>query len=104
MGRGFEAHDNANLQENAETSHKKAEQENLKRAVPSSSCPRTFQTTVYPARCTSTTWMLAPAPVLQQEGVRYFLYYGLIQQKRRNLKASVAASKRAEVAILCQML
>lgn len=54
VGKGFEAHDNANLQENAETSHKKKADKISKEQYllqPS----RILPITTSPARCTSTT-------------------------------------------------
>ncbi len=53
VGRGFEAHVNANLQENAETSHKK--KADKIRSSTCSSSRRTWPITTFPVRCISTT-------------------------------------------------
>lgn len=56
VGRGFEAHDNANLQENAETSHKKKADKISKEQYLLQLPPRTLRTTTSAAISTSTTW------------------------------------------------
>ena len=53
VGRGFEAHDNANLQENAETSHKK-KADKISKEQYLLQLPLSLPTTTWPVRCIST--------------------------------------------------
>ncbi len=55
VGRGFEAKDNANLQENAETSHKK-KADKISKEQYLLQLPLTLPITTSPATSTSTTW------------------------------------------------
>ena len=72
VGLGFEARDNANLQENAETSHKK-KADKISKEQYLLQLPRTLRTTTSAATSTSTTWnTLVRAPSVSM-GARSYL-------------------------------
>ncbi|MDH7597532.1 MAG: anaerobic ribonucleoside-triphosphate reductase [Methanothrix sp.] len=100
LGRGFEHNENANLQDNAETSHKKKadrlckEQYLLMLPEKLAKAHRSGDIHVHDLEYFGTR------PFCQDHDLRYFFYYGLMPDGRGN-KASVAGpAKRPEVAIL----
>jgi anaerobic ribonucleoside-triphosphate reductase len=100
VGRGFEAKDNANLQENAETSHKKKadkiskEQYLLQLPPELADCHLRGDIHIHDLEYFGTR------PFCQDWDLRYFFYYGLMPDGN-GTKASVAGpAKRAEVAVL----
>ncbi|HOL44387.1 MAG TPA: anaerobic ribonucleoside-triphosphate reductase [Methanothrix sp.] len=100
IGRGFEHNENANLQDNAETSHKKKadrlckEQYLLMLPERLANAHRSGDVHIHDLEYFGTR------PFCQDHDLRYFFYYGLMPDGRGN-KASVAGpAKRPEVAIL----
>ncbi len=100
VGRGFEAHDNANLQENAETSHKKKadkiSKEQYLLQLPPDLADHHLQGDLH----IHDLEYFGTRPFCQDWDLRYFFYYGLMPDGN-GTKASVAGpAKRAEVAVL----
>ncbi|MDD1704610.1 MAG: anaerobic ribonucleoside-triphosphate reductase [Methanoregula sp.] len=100
VGRGFEAHDNANLQENAETSHKKKADKISKEQYLLQLPPELADHHLAGEMHIHDLEYFGTRPFCQDWDLRYFLYYGLMPDGN-GTKASVAGpAKRAEVAIL----
>ena len=100
VGRGFEAHDNANLQENAETSHKKKADKISKEQYLLQLPPDLADHHLSGDMHIHDLEYFGTRPFCQDWDLRYFLYYGLMPDGN-GTKASVAGpAKRAEVAIL----
>lgn len=100
VGRGFEAHDNANLQENAETSHKKKADKISKEQYLLQLPPELADYHLGGDLHIHDLEYLGTRPFCQDWDLRYFFYYGLMPDGN-GTKASVAGpAKRAEVAIL----
>ncbi len=100
MGRGFEAHDNANLQENAETSHKKKADKISKEQYLLQLPPDLADHHLSGEMHIHDLEYFGTRPFCQDWDLRYFFYYGLMPDGN-GTKASVAGpAKRAEVAIL----
>jgi anaerobic ribonucleoside-triphosphate reductase len=100
VGRGFEAKDNANLQENAETSHKKKadkiSKEQYMLQLPPPLADRHLSGDIH----IHDLEYFGTRPFCQDWDLRYFFYYGLMPDGN-GTKASVAGpAKRAEVAVL----
>ncbi|QYZ78846.1 anaerobic ribonucleoside-triphosphate reductase [Methanofollis formosanus] len=100
VGRGFEAHDNANLQENAETSHKKKadkiSKEQYLLQLPPDLADRHLAGDLH----IHDLEYFGTRPFCQDWDLRYFFYYGLMPDGN-GTKASVAGpARRAEVAVL----
>lgn len=100
VGRGFEAHDNANLQENAETSHKKKADKISKEQYLLQLPPELADYHLAGDLHIHDLEYFGTRPFCQDWDLRYFLYYGLMPDGS-GTKASVAGpAKRAEVAVL----
>ncbi|MDD1702507.1 MAG: anaerobic ribonucleoside-triphosphate reductase [Methanoregula sp.] len=100
VGRGFEAHDNANLQENAETSHKKKADKISKEQYLLQLPPELADHHLFGEMHIHDLEYFGTRPFCQDWDLRYFFYYGLMPDGN-GTKASVAGpAKRAEVAIL----
>lgn len=100
VGRGFEAHDNANLQENAETSHKKKADKISKEQYLLQLPPAIADHHLAGDIHIHDLEYFGTRPFCQDWDLRYFLYYGLMPDGN-GTKASVAGpAKRAEVAVL----
>ena len=100
VGRGFEAHDNANLQENAETSHKKKADKISKEQYLLQLPPNLADHHLAGEIHIHDLEYFGTRPFCQDWDLRYFFYYGLMPDGN-GTKASVAGpAKRAEVAIL----
>jgi ribonucleoside-triphosphate reductase len=100
VGRGFEAHDNANLQENAETSHKKKADKISKEQYLLQLPPEIADHHLSGDLHVHDLEYFGTRPFCQDWDLRYFLYYGLMPDGN-GTKASVAGpAKRAEVAVL----
>ncbi len=100
VGRGFEAKDNANLQENAETSHKKKADKISKEQYLLQLPPHLADHHLSGDIHIHDLEYFGTRPFCQDWDLRYFLYYGLMPDGN-GTKASVAGpAKRAEVAIL----
>ena len=100
VGRGFEAHDNANLQENAETSHKKKADKISKEQYLLQLPPHLSDYHLAGDLHIHDLEYFGTRPFCQDWDLRYFLYYGLMPDGN-GTKASVAGpAKRAEVAVL----
>ncbi|MBN1432486.1 MAG: anaerobic ribonucleoside-triphosphate reductase [Methanomicrobiaceae archaeon] len=100
VGRGFEAHDNANLQENAETSHKKKADKISKEQYLLQLPPDLADFHLSGDLHIHDLEYFGTRPFCQDWDLRYFFYYGLMPDGN-GTKASVAGpAKRAEVAIL----
>jgi ribonucleoside-triphosphate reductase (formate) len=100
VGRGFEAKDNANLQENAETSHKKKadkiSKEQYLLQLPPELADHHLKGNIH----IHDLEYFGTRPFCQDWDLRYFFYYGLMPDGN-GTKASVAGpAKRAEVAVL----
>ena len=100
VGRGFESHDNANLQENAETSHKKKADKISKEQYLLQLPPELADHHLAGEMHIHDLEYFGTRPFCQDWDLRYFFYYGLMPDGN-GTKASVAGpAKRAEVAIL----
>lgn len=100
VGRGFEAHDNANLQENAETSHKKKADKISKEQYLLQLPPELADHHLRGDLHIHDLEYFGSRPFCQDWDLRYFFYYGLMPDGN-GTKASVAGpAKRAEVAVL----
>ncbi len=100
VGRGFESHDNANLQENAETSHKKKADKISKEQYLLQLPPGLADRHLFGDIHIHDLEYFGTRPFCQDWDLRYFLYYGLMPDGN-GTKASVAGpAKRAEVAVL----
>ncbi len=100
VGKGFEAHDNANLQENAETSHKKKADKISKEQYLLQLPPNLADYHLSGEMHIHDLEYFGTRPFCQDWDLRYFFYYGLMPDGT-GTKASVAGpAKRAEVAIL----
>jgi anaerobic ribonucleoside-triphosphate reductase len=100
VGRGFEAKDNANLQENAETSHKKKADKISKEQYLLQLPPHLADHHLSGDIHIHDLEYFGTRPFCQDWDLRYFLYYGLMPDGN-GTKASVAGpAKRAEVAVL----
>jgi ribonucleoside-triphosphate reductase len=100
VGKGFEAHDNANLQENAETSHKKKADKISKEQYLLQLPPELADRHLFGEMHIHDLEYFGTRPFCQDWDLRYFFYYGLMPDGN-GTKASVAGpAKRAEVAIL----
>lgn len=100
VGRGFEAKDNANLQENAETSHKKKADKISKEQYLLQLPPELADLHLKGDLHIHDLEYFGTRPFCQDWDLRYFFYYGLMPDGS-GTKASVAGpAKRAEVAIL----
>jgi ribonucleoside-triphosphate reductase len=100
VGRGFEARDNANLQENAETSHKKKADKISKEQYLLQLPPHLADHHLAGDIHIHDLEYFGTRPFCQDWDLRYFLYYGLMPDGN-GTKASVAGpAKRAEVAVL----
>ncbi len=100
VGRGFEAKDNANLQENAETSHKKKADKISKEQYLLQLPPHLADHHLFGDIHIHDLEYFGTRPFCQDWDLRYFLYYGLMPDGN-GTKASVAGpAKRPEVAIL----
>ena len=100
VGMGFEAKDNANLQENAETSHKKKADKISKEQYLLQLPPHLADRHLSGDLHIHDLEYFGSRPFCQDWDLRYFLYYGLMPDGN-GTKASVAGpAKRAEVAVL----
>ncbi|WFN35818.1 anaerobic ribonucleoside-triphosphate reductase [Methanomicrobium antiquum] len=100
VGRGFEAKDNANLQENAETSHKKKADKISKEQYLLQMPPELADFHLSGDMHIHDLEYFGTRPFCQDWDLRYFFYYGLMPDGN-GTKASVAGpAKRPEVAIL----
>jgi len=100
VGRGFEAHENANLQENAETSHKKKADKISKEQYLLQLPPELGDHHLAGDLHIHDLEYFGTRPFCQDWDLRYFLYYGLMPDGN-GTKASVAGpAKRPEVAVL----
>ena len=100
MGKGFESHENANLQENAETSHKKKADKISKEQYLLQLPPELADHHLSGEMHIHDLEYFGTRPFCQDWDLRYFFYYGLMPDGN-GTKASVAGpAKRAEVAIL----
>jgi ribonucleoside-triphosphate reductase len=100
MGTGFEAKDNANLQENAETSHKKKADKMSKEQYLLMIPPKLADAHLNGDIHIHDLEYLGTRAFCQDWDLRYFFYYGLMPDGS-GTKASVAGpAKKAEVAIL----
>jgi len=100
VGKGFEAHDNANLQENAETSHKKKADKISKEQYLLQLPPDLADHHLSGEMHIHDLEYFGTRPFCQDWDLRYFFYYGLMPDGN-GTKASVAGpAKRAEGAIL----
>ncbi len=100
VGRGFEAKDNANLQENAETSHKKKADKISKEQYLLQLPPHLADHHLSGDIHIHDLEYFGTRPFCQDWDLRYFFYYGLMPDGN-GTKASVAGpAKRAEVAVL----
>ncbi len=100
VGRGFEAKDNANLQENAETSHKKKADKISKEQYLLQLPPHLADHHLFGDIHIHDLEYFGTRPFCQDWDLRYFFYYGLMPDGN-GTKASVAGpAKRAEVAVL----
>lgn len=100
VGRGFEAKDNANLQENAETSHKKKADKISKEQYLLQLPPHLADRHLCGDLHIHDLEYFGSRPFCQDWDLRYFLYYGLMPDGN-GTKASVAGpARRAEVAVL----
>lgn len=100
VGRGFEAKDNANLQENAETSHKKKADKISKEQYLLQLPPHLADHHLCGNLHIHDLEYFGTRPFCQDWDLRYFFYYGLMPDGN-GTKASVAGpAKRAEVAVL----
>jgi anaerobic ribonucleoside-triphosphate reductase len=100
VGRGFEARDNANLQENAETSHKKKADKISKEQYLLQLPPHLADHHLSGDIHIHDLEYFGTRPFCQDWDLRYFLYYGLMPDGN-GTKASVAGpAKRPEVAVL----
>ncbi|MFA5222667.1 MAG: anaerobic ribonucleoside-triphosphate reductase, partial [Methanoregula sp.] len=100
VGKGFESHDNANLQENAETSHKKKADKISKEQYLLQLPPELADHHLSGEMHIHDLEYFGTRPFCQDWDLRYFFYYGLMPDGN-GTKASVAGpAKRAEVAIL----
>jgi anaerobic ribonucleoside-triphosphate reductase len=100
VGRGFEAKDNANLQENAETSHKKKADKISKEQYLLQLPPHLSDHHLAGDIHIHDLEYFGTRPFCQDWDLRYFFYYGLMPDGN-GTKASVAGpAKRCEVAVL----
>ncbi|MCU0631102.1 MAG: anaerobic ribonucleoside-triphosphate reductase [Methanoregulaceae archaeon] len=100
VGRGFEAKDNANLQENAETSHKKKADKISKEQYLLQLPPELADHHLRGDIHIHDLEYFGTRPFCQDWDLRYFFYYGLMPDGN-GTKASVAGpARRAEVAVL----
>lgn len=100
VGSGFEAHENANLQENAETSHKKKADKISKEQYLLLIPPYLSDHHLAGDLHIHDLEYFGTRPFCQDWDLRYFFYYGLMPDGN-GTKASVAGpAKRAEVAVL----
>ena len=100
VGRGFEAKDNSNLQENAETSHKKKADKISKEQYLLQLPPELADIHLTGDMHIHDLEYFGSRPFCQDWDLRYFFYYGLMPDGN-GTKASVAGpAKRAEVAVL----
>jgi ribonucleoside-triphosphate reductase len=100
VGRGFEAKDNSNLQENAETSHKKKADKISKEQYLLQLPPELADLHLTGDMHIHDLEYFGTRPFCQDWDLRYFFYYGLMPDGN-GTKASVAGpAKRAEVAVL----
>jgi len=100
VGEGFEAHDNANLQENAETSHKKKADKISKEQYLLQLPPELADRHLMGDLHIHDLEYFGTRPFCQDWDLRYFFYYGLMPDGT-GTKASVAGpAMRAEVAVL----
>lgn len=100
VGRGFEKNDNANLQENAETSHKKKADKISKEQYLLQLPPHLADRHLCGDIHIHDLEYFGTRPFCQDWDLRYFFYYGLMPDGN-GTKASVAGpAKRAEVAVL----
>ncbi len=100
MGTGFEANDNANLQENAETSHKKKADKMSKEQYLLMLPPKLADSHLNGDIHIHDLEYFGTRAFCQDWDLRYFFYYGLMPDGS-GTKASVAGpAKKAEVAIL----
>ncbi len=100
VGKGFEEKDNANLQENAETSHKKKADKISKEQYLLQMPPDLADRHLFGDIHIHDLEYFGTRPFCQDWDLRYFFYYGLMPDGN-GTKASVAGpAKRPEVAIL----
>ncbi|HUU75561.1 MAG TPA: anaerobic ribonucleoside-triphosphate reductase [Methanoregulaceae archaeon] len=100
VGRGFEAKDNANLQENAETSHKKKADKISKEQYLLQLPPHLADHHLFGDIHIHDLEYFGTRPFCQDWDLRYFFYYGLMPDGN-GTKASVAGpAMRPEVAVL----
>jgi len=100
VGSGFEAHENANLQENAETSHKKKADKISKEQYLLLIPPHLAEHHLSGDLHIHDLEYFGTRPFCQDHDLRYFFYYGLMPDGT-GAKASVAGpAKKPEVAIL----
>jgi len=100
VGKGFESRDNANLQENAETSHKKKADKISKEQYLLQLPPELADYHLRGDMHIHDLEYFGTRPFCQDWDLRYFFYYGLMPDGN-GTKASVAGpAKRAEVAVL----
>jgi anaerobic ribonucleoside-triphosphate reductase len=100
VGRGFETHENANLQENAETSHKKKADKISKEQYLLQLPPHLADYHLGGDLHIHDLEYFGTRPFCQDWDLRYFFYYGLMPDGN-GTKASVAGpAKRPEVAVL----
>jgi anaerobic ribonucleoside-triphosphate reductase len=81
VGRGFEAHDNANLQENAETSHKKKADKISKEQYMLQLPPHLADHHLLGEIHIHDLEYFGTRPFCQDWDLRYFLYYGLMPDR-----------------------
>jgi ribonucleoside-triphosphate reductase len=99
-GAGFEANDNANLQDNAETSHKKKADKISKEQYTLMLPPKLADLHLNGDLHIHDLEYFGTRPFCQDHDLRYFFYYGLMPDGS-GTKASVAGpAKNAEVAVL----
>jgi len=100
VGRGFESKDNSNLQENAETSHKKKADKISKEQYLLQLPPELADLHLTGDMHIHDLEYFGSRPFCQDWDLRYFFYYGLMPDGN-GTKASVAGpAKRPEVAVL----
>ncbi len=100
VGNGFESNENANLQDNAETSHKKKADKISKEQYLLSLPPRLADAHIKGDIHIHDLEYLGTRSFCQDWDLRYFFYYGLMPDGS-GTKASVAGpAKKAEVAVL----
>lgn len=100
VGRGFEAKDNANLQENAETSHKKKADKISKEQYLLQLPPRLADHHLMGDLHIHDLEYFGTRPFCQDWDLRYFFYYGLMPDGNGTKAAVAGPAKRPEVAVL----